>query len=533
MTTPLLDPGAAPAAPPAPPRHAAPSDRFFSWTAGLGVVRGDGWLGGVAAGLAARMRVDPLIVRGILVVAALFGFPVLFLYAVAWALLPDLDGRIPLQDALRGQFTSAQAGIAVCALLGLVPGPLTVFFGLPTLWSIAGVGGSITALSILFFLVGIAAVGALLFLIVRAAHRTPGTPASELRLASAAQATPEASTEESDSGSLSPVDEKGVDAAGFAASTPSDLVDAPPSAGAVAAPAAPPADAAAAEMAAWREQHAAWKVQDDAWRREQQDIARVAREQARRERQERGAVFAAEAAERRRVRRLTKPRTPFAYIAVAVGVAVIGGTLIALQHGGALAPALGLFTAGLVLAVAMVVAGAVRRRSGFLAFVTVVTLVGGAVAVAVPTTQALHVGSYGISNLGSGPDYPATAPFTQPWGNLTVFLGDTGRTAAPIHVDKGDGSTMISIEPGVALELDLTAPWWGVTALASDGEMIDLESIPDAQTTTLRDGRMRYRAILTADDGPITTEQKLVLDQQSGWIGIEFLPRATTSGASE
>lgn len=527
MTTPRADPGPAPAAPPTAPTTAlsgpAPSDRFFSWTAGLGIVRGDGWLGGVAAGLAARMRVDPLIVRGILVVAALFGFPVLFVYAVAWALLPDLDGRIPLQDALRGQFTTAQAGIAVCALLGLIPGPLTLFFGLPTLWSIAGVGGSITALGIFFFILGLGAIGGLLFLIVRAARRTPGAPASELRMASAAEATPEASTHDTGSGPASSVDEQGVDAAGFAASAPSEL----------APPVAPGADAAADEMAAWREQHAAWKVQDDAWRREQQDIARVAREQARRERQERGAVFAAEAAERRRVRRLTKPRTPFAYIAVTIGIAVIAGTLVALQQGGTLAPALGLFVAGLVLAVAMVVAGAVRRRSGFIAFVTVLTLIGGVIAVAVPTTQALHVGGYGISNLGDPVRYPADAPFTQPWGDLSVFLADTGRTAAPIHIDKGDGSTMISIEPGVALEIDVTAPLWALTLTTADGEIIDLESIPDAQLTTLADGRTRYRAVLSAEDAPITTEQKIVLDQQSGWIGIEFLLRETTTGASE
>lgn len=517
MTTPLLDPGPPPAAPSQTSPTPIPSprsDRFFSWTAGIGIVRGDGWLGGVAAGVAARMRVDPLIVRGILVVAALFGFPVLFVYALAWALLPDVDGRIPLQDALRGQFTTAQAGIAICALLGLIPGPLTLILGLPTLWSIAGVGGSITALSLFFFLVGIAVVAGLLFLIVRAARRTPGT-------------APDASIDESGSGPDTQMDEQGVDAAGFAASAPSDLPEAP------VAPVAPAADAAADEMAAWREQHAAWKVQDDAWRREQQDIARVAREQARRERQERGAVFAAEAAERRRVRRLTKPRTPFAYVAVAVGIAVIAGALVALQHGGALAPALGLFTAGLVLALAMLVAGALRRRSGFLAFVTVLTLVGGAVAVAVPTTQALHLGSYDLSNLGDGSDYPASSPFTQPWGNLSVFLADTGLPGAPIHVDKGEGSTMIALEPGVALELDLTAPWWATTVRTDDGELIDLASIPGAQSTPLADGRTRYRATLTADEGPITTEQTLVLDQRSGWIDINFLPRATTSGVSE
>ncbi len=94
------------------------------------MVRGDGWIGGVAAGIAARLRIDPLIVRGILVVVGLFGFPVIFLYALAWALLPDLDGRIVLRDALRRRFEPAQVGILGLLILGLIPlGPGVVFVG--------------------------------------------------------------------------------------------------------------------------------------------------------------------------------------------------------------------------------------------------------------------------------------------------------------------------------------------------------------------------------------------------------------------
>ena len=68
-----------PTAPPPPADPDAPAvggpgtgtprgaDRFLLWVAGLGVARSEGWLGGVAAGIAARLRIDPLIVRGVLV----------------------------------------------------------------------------------------------------------------------------------------------------------------------------------------------------------------------------------------------------------------------------------------------------------------------------------------------------------------------------------------------------------------------------------------------------------------------------------
>ena len=96
----LADPGP----PPPPPQLPTGSDRFFSWVRGLGIARADGWLGGVCAGIAARLRIDPIIVRGIVVVAALFGLPMLVIYAVSWALLPDITGRI--HDWLEREFES-------------------------------------------------------------------------------------------------------------------------------------------------------------------------------------------------------------------------------------------------------------------------------------------------------------------------------------------------------------------------------------------------------------------------------------------
>ncbi|GLJ76713.1 PspC domain-containing protein [Leifsonia poae] len=102
--------------------------RFFDWMRGLGVTRSDGWLGGVCAGLAYRLGIDPLIVRGIVVVAAILGAPVLLVYAAAWALLPDRENRIHLQRLFDGDFQPAIVGIGILALLSLLPLPQGVWW---------------------------------------------------------------------------------------------------------------------------------------------------------------------------------------------------------------------------------------------------------------------------------------------------------------------------------------------------------------------------------------------------------------------
>jgi phage shock protein PspC (stress-responsive transcriptional regulator) len=550
MTTPVIDPGPPPAPPAsdpqAPPRPST-SDRFFSWTAGLGLVRGDGWIGGVAAGIAARLRIDPLIVRGILVVAALFGLPLLFLYAVAWAVLPDLDGRIPLQEAFRSRFTPALVGIAAFAILGLVPWSIvSAVTGGP--WS-GGAGALLTA----GFVVLILAVGCLVYLIVRAALHAPPSPdpvvpTADQRTASAASAAPDPSAAAPGSGpDVARADRQGVDAAGFAASAPAlslsgerdldtgvagpaltDPAHPDPDAPEPASAGVMPDDSAIADdaqpgaatedaYAAWREQHAAWKVQDDAWRRQQQDAARIAREQARRERQERGAAFSAEAAERRRIRQATNPRTPFAAVALVVGIAVVAGALVAVTSGAELAISLGLFVAALVTALGMVVAGALRRRSGFLAFLTVLLLAGGAAATATPTLQSLHVGDYSISNAPGAQTWPASRPFVQPWGSVYVSVIDTGEPTSPIHIDKRSGWTTVDVDSGVQLDVDITVPPGYLSATDGDGQPIDLGGL---DKTSAADGSVRYRGTIVSGGKEPATRQSLVVTQQSGGVQI-------------
>ncbi|WP_344690761.1 PspC domain-containing protein, partial [Microbacterium esteraromaticum] len=154
------------------------SDRFFAWVAGLGIARSDGWIGGVAAGLAARLRIDPLIVRGVLVVATLCGLPLVLVYALAWALLPDAEGRIHLRELIRGRFEPAQLGILAGVAFGLFasgPSLFSLLFGrMVTSYGEPFYAPRLSPFGTLLFIVGLVLIGILLVLIVRAARRTPG-----------------------------------------------------------------------------------------------------------------------------------------------------------------------------------------------------------------------------------------------------------------------------------------------------------------------------------------------------------------------
>jgi hypothetical protein len=81
--TPAADDASARGAQPTPPQHGTPphgapgTNRFFTWMRGLAIVRQNGWIGGVCGGVAARLGIDPIIVRGIAVVVVILGGPAL------------------------------------------------------------------------------------------------------------------------------------------------------------------------------------------------------------------------------------------------------------------------------------------------------------------------------------------------------------------------------------------------------------------------------------------------------------------------
>ncbi|GAA4830745.1 hypothetical protein GCM10023221_02980 [Luteimicrobium xylanilyticum] len=101
------------------PRNSTES--FFEWIDRLGLRRTDErWLSGTAGGVARRLGVDPLIVRGLWFVLCLVGGVGLILYAIGWALLPDdRDDRSLLRDAVQGQFRGEMVGPIVAFILGV------------------------------------------------------------------------------------------------------------------------------------------------------------------------------------------------------------------------------------------------------------------------------------------------------------------------------------------------------------------------------------------------------------------------------
>jgi phage shock protein PspC (stress-responsive transcriptional regulator) len=112
-----------PAAGQAPP-SSAPGLRFFNSIRALGIVRPDqGRLAaGVCAGLARRLGVDPLLVRGVFVVLTIIGGFGAGLYGLLWLFLPHPDGRIHAEGVLHGVVTAGFVGGLVLLLGGLANG---------------------------------------------------------------------------------------------------------------------------------------------------------------------------------------------------------------------------------------------------------------------------------------------------------------------------------------------------------------------------------------------------------------------------
>jgi phage shock protein PspC (stress-responsive transcriptional regulator) len=113
------------------------STDFFSWIRSHGIQRErDRWIGGVSSGLAQRMGIDPLIVRGIFIVLTLFAGIGVLLYGLAWAFLPEPDGRIHVQEAGAGRWSTGMTGALITTVVGLT-GLGGGFWG----WSRNGFGG--------------------------------------------------------------------------------------------------------------------------------------------------------------------------------------------------------------------------------------------------------------------------------------------------------------------------------------------------------------------------------------------------------
>ena len=433
------EPGGPPAGATAPPPS---DDRFYAWLRSLGVPRQPGWIGGVAAGIAARIGIDPIIVRGVLVVVALF-LPVTFLaYGAAWLLLPDTTGRIHLESMLRGVFDSALVGIAAFVLVGLLGLGGPWWFG-GWSWDVDEWFGPFRWFGVLWLMLVLAGVVTLIVWLARRASPAAAVPSDAAATAPSASAARTAPT--------------GASAATTTAATTTAATIPLPSAAVAAEPVAPPQPAAASygtdDYAAWKVQHDAWRAEHDAWRRSQDEANRAARAQLAAENRARALEFQAQAEEARRIRRLTRPRTSFAYVVATLGAALVAGAIASMAALGSAQPApqavtIGLAVGTIVTALAMVLAGSLRRRSGFLAFVTVVLLLATLVTAVVPPAPRLVLGGVAES--------ARTTSIVQPVGAVSLTV-DEGVAAAAEPVEwtlaQGVGSVSIDLRDGARVAL--------------------------------------------------------------------------------
>ncbi len=405
----------APAAEPTASEPSPSGDRFFDWMRAIDIRRQPGWIGGVCAGIAARLGIDPLIVRGVLVVIAVLGGPVFLFYAAAWLLLADHRDKIHLEQLLRGNLESPIAGIGVLVLLAMLPVTQgfwfmgSAFWGQPY-WDAAAAGRVVWTLVLL---------GLIVFFVVWVARHT-GRSATTLSPATT-DAKPDTIPQP----------------------WPEDA----------APPAAPAADASDEELAAWRERQKLWKEARADWRAQHAEDERAARARRVAEARERSTIAAAESAEEARLWRLANPRLPASIAFIALGAATVAGGLAALgastdaQVGGFDAT-IGLAVAALVLGVFIIAAGLFRRRSGVLSFFATVLLIVALLSAAVPPDRQLLVPGYSVGT--------APGSYAQPFGDGYIYV-DAGSRPGVVDYWQGAGTLNIYVMEGAAARIEVVS----------------------------------------------------------------------------
>jgi len=435
------------------------SNRFFSRLRSLGVVRADGWIGGVCGGIALRTGLDPLIVRGIAIVVAILGGPALFLYAVAWLLLPDTHGEIHLERMLRGIFDAPLITIGILVVLTFIPFTQGVWWlGGQIVGSTWWVAAPAAVLRVLW---NLAVVGAIVWFVVWLVGRVRSTPRGQRPFGGmpqspgggAAWAAPTAPTAET-----APAEHAGADTSagqdGPAQASDHTASTAAPTESAQ-APRAPGAGATRDDLSEWRERYAAWREQHRAWQEQQRAQSGVTREVRSAEARAQSQALAAQFAQKRLARKAANPRAAGWLVALVLGVALIAGGAAAVTAGSGelsrYAAPIGMAVALMVIGLGMVVAGAARRRGGLLAFLAIVTLVLGAGSLAWPA----HDAPIGFAQLRADQN----RHFTQFAGQVEVdaAAADLGAGTRRIEVDQSFGAVAIYIGDGVKARVDVTS----------------------------------------------------------------------------
>ncbi|GAA0429911.1 PspC domain-containing protein [Leifsonia naganoensis] len=467
-----------------PPPYGGPStglsgrgSRFFDWMRSLGVVRADGWVGGVCAGVAYRLGIDPLIVRGIAVVAALLGAPVLLVYALAWALLPDRDGRIHLQRLFEGDVDAPIVAAGVLIVLSLLPWSSGLGWfggGVWHDWGWAEIVGRV-----FWTLLVLALVAGLIVFAVRAADKRPGASTPADRPAPPAPgAWPSATAEGAPSDSSSPPTTSAAFATGADGATTTTAASADPTteAGAptppldiTAEPVAPPAPTVGAspqDLADWQQRQAEWKADHARWKARLAEDMRAVKAQRSAEIRSQAAAANAAANARRAAYRAANPRVGAPLGWLTVGLAIIAGAAVSalwipLTGLSGYASTAALAAATLVFGLAALIAGIARRRSGFLITFGIILAALTALTAALPGGARA---SFSATSIVAGADQTLSpssdAAYVQGWGHTTIDLTDAVTASGTPEIDlaKGSDATTLIIPADATVRLEAATP---------------------------------------------------------------------------
>ncbi|GAB3132615.1 PspC domain-containing protein [Marisediminicola antarctica] len=384
--------------------------RFFDRIRSLGIVRGDDrWFAGVLGGIAASTGLAPTAVRIVVILFGILGAPVLFAYVVAWALLPDLRGRIHAEQALRGVFEPVIIAIVVLLIAAFPPFGGTALWRWP--WTITGLPDWIsTMLSVVW---GIAITIGIVWLIVYL-----------VRQASAGPAGP----------------------AGPAADTRADTGAGPDDTGAARAHWAqahrPQGPAPAGERPPLPTEQRQWSA---AWSAQPAD-EQVAVRQAR----------ARQAAERAAWHRDTRPGAAVTAIVLGLGL-VLGALTAGIYSGGDFtneAFVLGLAALLAVLALGVIVEGLLGRRSGGMggfALLTILALVPAAIFPFGSQVSLFGAPYWDVTSSNESHSFAALAG--QPTIDLSGLTSD-GSGPAVVNVWLGLGQTRVIVPRDEPVRID-------------------------------------------------------------------------------
>ncbi|WP_433862577.1 PspC domain-containing protein [Streptomyces sp. L7] len=421
--------------------------RFFDWMRSLGVTRTDGWIGGVCAGVAYRIGIDPLIVRGIVVVAALLGAPAILFYALAWALLPDRDGRIHLQRLFEGEFEPPMVAIGVLVVLSLLPWSEGVcWFGHDPGWG-DPVG------RVIWTLIVLAAATTLIVFAGRQADRRWWTGSAG-----------------------------GAATAGQPSAPASPPLPTTPTVATVAEPTAPPAPGAGAtdrEVTDWRARQAQWKAEHDQWKQRLSEDMRTVKAQRSAQLRAQASAANAEAEARRVAYRAANPRVGAAVGWLAVGLALVAGALAAALWGPltglpgyALTAALAAAT--LVFGVTILIAGIARRRSGFLIFLGILLAALTVLAALLPTSPAVRLDASITAGSTLSATPAASANYLQAVGDTTIDLTKavTASGTPVVNLAKGPGPTTVIVPADSTVRVEAATASTVTVTDPSGGEQV-------------------------------------------------------------